>query len=65
MKKYIALFLCMITAFSLCACNVYEKLFPALTSPEPTSPEADAPSETTTEPAEDLIPAAERIPAKM
>lgn len=52
MKKYIALFLCMITVFSLCACNVYEKLFPALTSPEPTSPEADAPSETTTEPTE-------------
>ncbi len=51
MKKYIALFLCMITVFSLCACNVYEKLFPALTSPEPTSPDADAPSETTTEPA--------------
>ena len=45
MKKYIALFLCFLTMFSLCSCNIYEQIFSILTSPDGTTS-----NETTTEP---------------
>ena len=51
MKKYIALLLCFLTIFSLCSCNVYENIFPMLTSSDvlaPSEPTTDA--QATTEP---------------
>ena len=61
MKKYIALFLCLITVVSLCSCNIYEKLFPDLASLEPTSPEVTTPNETTPEPKEETTESQETM----
>ena len=49
MKKYIALFLCFLTIFSLCSCNMYEKVFPTPVSPEPTISDTTTQNEETTE----------------
>ena len=47
MKKHIAFLLCFVTVFSLCSCNIYEKILPMLASLEPTMPIETTPSETT------------------
>ncbi len=58
MKKYVALFLCFIMVFSFSSCNIYEKIFPASTSPEPTTPNETTPEaqQTTPEPEDAVRP---------
>lgn len=78
MKKYIALLLLFTMLLSISSCNLYEKIFPELTSPEPTIPDITTPlettplaQETTTEPQETTTepneqedtPNVEKIPA--
>ena len=47
MKKYIALLLSFAMLLSMSSCNLYEKIFPILTLPEPTIPDVTTPNETT------------------
>ena len=55
MKRYIALLLCLITVFSICSCNIYEKLLPVYVLLEPTIHAETTPSETTTKSQETTI----------
>ncbi|MBO7274346.1 MAG: hypothetical protein J6V22_05775 [Clostridia bacterium] len=50
MKRYIALFLCFITVFSLCSCNAYEKIFSAFSFSAPTASEKTETAEQQTTP---------------
>ena len=52
MKRYVAFLLCLISVFSLCSCNIYEKFFPIHVSSDPTVSTETTPSEATSNPQE-------------